>query len=220
LGGHDGGHDFDYAKAGCGKMIDRVSDKVLKKHTGKIWKEWLQILNKAGAKHWNHQEIVAFLKTKHKQSTWWRQVVANGFEVSTGKRIAGQSLKGTYSATITKSVGVDHKIAWKWICSLDGVNVWLRPMSPLKIKTGETFEIEGGIFGEIRTLKAPQRIRFSWQDLDWDKATVVQLNVFKRDKNKCLLVLSHEGLKTARQKAEMHARWRQTIEEIAQNLAI
>jgi len=196
-------------------MIDTVSDTSLKKHTGKIWKDWLAILTKAGAKNWSHQEIVAFLKTKHKQSNWWKQIIANGFEVSTGKRIAGQSLKGTYSATVTKSVRINQKVAWKWISSEAGIQTWLNPMSPLVLKKGETFEIEGGIFGEVRTLKVPERIRLSWRDLDWEKGTVVQLLVLKREKDRTMFAINHEGLKTARLKAEMRVHWRRVIEHIA-----
>lgn len=199
-------------------MIDTVSDTSIKKHSGKVWKDWIQILTKAGAKNWTHQEIVAFLKTKHKQSTWWRQIIANGFEVSTGKRIAGQSLKGTYSATITKSVAINHKVAWKLISSQEGLQIWLKPMSPMVLKKGEAFEIEGGIFGEVRTLKAPERIRLSWRDLDWEKGTVVQFQIHKKKEDKCLLVIQHDGLKTARLKAEMRTHWRNVIEEIAEIL--
>ena len=198
-------------------MIDTVSDASIKKHTGKIWQDWIQLLNKAGAQSWNHQEIVAFLKKKHKQGPWWQQIVANGYEVATGKRIAGQSLKGTYSATFTKSVAIEQKKIWQWCCSPEGMQVWLKPLSPVKIKKGATFEIAGGIFGEIRTVKTGERIRLSWKDLEWEKGTTVQLHVFKKPK-KSMIVIQHDGLRTARQKAEMRTYWRAIIEEMALKL--
>jgi activator of HSP90 ATPase len=201
-------------------MIDRVSDKALKKFTGKIWEEWIKILTKAGAKNWSHQEIVAYLKTKQKQTSWWRQVVANGFQVATGKRIAGQSLKGTYTCTLTKSVKLDHKKIWNWCVSPEGIEVWLKPMSPITITKGESFEIEGGVYGEIRTLKKFQRVRMSWREIDWEKGTTVQLHMHKRAKDKSMLSISHDGLRTARKKAEMRDYWRKVIDEMAARLSV
>ncbi len=196
-------------------MIDSISDVSLKKHTGKVWKDWIQILNQAGASSWSHQEIVAHLKKKHRQSLWWQQMIANGYEVTTGKRIAGQSLKGTYSATLTKSISVDQLKAWRWCISDEGIEVWLKPLSPVEISAGTSFEINGGVFGEIRTVKKNQRIRMTWCEPEWEKSTTVQLHVYKKAKGKSLLVIQHDGLKSARQKTEMRTYWRSTIEKMA-----
>jgi hypothetical protein len=42
----------------------RMSDEAVKAKTGKAWKEWFAILDKAGANKMNHQEIVKYLNAK------------------------------------------------------------------------------------------------------------------------------------------------------------
>lgn len=41
----------------------RMSDEAVKAKTGKTWKEWFTILDKAGATKMTHQEIVKLLNT-------------------------------------------------------------------------------------------------------------------------------------------------------------
>ncbi len=196
-------------------MLETISDKSLTKHTGRAWQEWISILNKAGAKNWDHRTIVAHLKTKHKQSAWWQQMIANGYEVSTGKRIAGQSLKGTYSATLTKTVPVSSQKVWRWLKSEQGIEFWLKPLSPLQLKPGEVYEVDGGIFGEVRTVKPGARIRLTWQDGEWEKHTVVQVSVYPRSEQKTMLVIQHDGLQTAKLKSDLRVYWRKIINEAA-----
>src|SRR4051812_34858442 len=97
------------------EKIGRVSAVSVHKGTGKDWDEWLKLLNQAGAKSWTHQEIVTFLKKKHKLSLWWQQGVTLGFELATGRRVEGQSLKGDYSVAITRSLPVSHRETWRFM---------------------------------------------------------------------------------------------------------
>ena len=53
----------------------RMSDEAVKAKTGKTWKEWFAILDKAGATKLTHQEIVKLLNTNHGVGPWWQQMV-------------------------------------------------------------------------------------------------------------------------------------------------
>jgi hypothetical protein len=68
----------------------RMSDEAVKAKTGKNWKEWFAILDKAGADKMNHQEIVKYLKTKQGVGPWWQQMVTVTYEVRTGHRDCGR----------------------------------------------------------------------------------------------------------------------------------
>src|SRR5689334_3953453 len=97
------------------ERIGRVSSTSVEKGTGKGWAEWLQILKRAGASNWTHQEIKAFLKKKYKLTPWWLQGVTYGFEVHSQRRVDGQSLKGDYSVTITKTVDASGSELWDFM---------------------------------------------------------------------------------------------------------
>src|SRR5665213_3902441 len=188
--------------------IGRVTAVSVKKGTGKDWDQWLKILNQAGAKSWSHQEIVAFLKKKYKLQAWWQQGVTHGFEVAVGRRIDGQSLKGEYGTVTTRTFPISAKRAWKLMTSPDGLALWLSPMSPFKIERGAQFECEGGIFGEVRTVKVPARARLTWQDTEWSKPSILQLNVVARGPSKSIVIIGHGELRTAQLQKQMREHWK------------
>ena len=46
------------------------SDAALRKATGRGWDEWIEVLTAAGAEHWSHKEIVAWLAANTDLSGW------------------------------------------------------------------------------------------------------------------------------------------------------
>jgi len=184
------------------------------KNTGKEWDEWVRLLNKNAAKNLTHQEIVALLKTKYKLGPWWQQAVTGGYEIHIGRRIEGQNIKGEYTVTSTKTFPVSQKTMWKLMTSPHGLEKWLAPLSPLEFRAKAGFEVRGGIYGSVRTLQAPKRARLSWQDDEWPKATVINLNIVARPGDKCIVALSHEGLKDRRLKEKMRDHWKSALDSL------
>lgn len=197
-------------------VINKITSNSVHKHTDKNWDQWIQILNKAGASNLTHKEIVLLLKNKYKLSAWWQQLVTSCYEVYIGRKIPGQNSKGHYQTTVTKVFHVDQKKLWKLIMSDLGVSIWLKPLSPVKILIKNQFECEGEIFGEFRTMLAPKRIRFTWQDSDWPQSTTVQIYLFQQGKNKTGIAFMHEKLKDLRAKNQMHAYWRNVLNELVE----
>ncbi|MEO5667472.1 MAG: hypothetical protein ABIR96_05395 [Bdellovibrionota bacterium] len=196
--------------------LGEVTSASVEKHTKKSWDRWIPILEKAGARAMEHAELVEFLANKHKLSPWWRQIVAMCFEIYSGKRIPGQNLKGKYTLTSTKALACDVKAAWLFILAEEGQRLWLNPLFPVTLIPGNHFETRDGIFGEVRTMKIARRLRMSWQDPDFEKATVLQLHFVPRPKGRCLVVFSHEGLVTARYKSALKEKWKKALQDIAE----
>jgi len=191
-----------------------VGSETLKKRTRKTWDQWVEVLDKAGARHWTFQETVAHLRKKHKVPGWWCQWVTIGYETAVGKRIPGRTLKGDYSIVITRTVRADHKKLWRFLASEKGIAIWLRPMSKFKLQIKETFETEAGVFGEIRTMMAPKRVRFTWQEVDWEKSTTVQMFLVPRENGTTILAFQHEKLRDGRLREPLRTYWKEIVEEI------
>ena len=64
----------------------RMSDEAVKAKTGKTWKEWFAVLDKAGAKKMTHPEIARYLNSEQGLPPWWQQMVT----VTTNRRAAGE----------------------------------------------------------------------------------------------------------------------------------
>jgi uncharacterized protein YndB with AHSA1/START domain len=200
------------------KKIGRVSTESVFKATQKHWDQWLAILERAGARNWTHAEIVAFLKTKHKLRPWWQQVVSLSYQISIGRRIEGQNAKGQYSLTVTKSLYADVKKTWKLLASKEGMELWLRPMYAVAVKAGNHFETQDGYFGEFRTMLKERRIRMTWQDPNWEKATVVQILLVGRPKEKSILVFTNDQIRDLKTQASLRKRWKDAVGEFASRL--
>lgn len=200
--------------------IGRVTSKSVRKHTDKEWHQWVQILAKAGADSWVHKDIAEFLVKKYKLSQWWCHIVATGYEVYIGRKIAGRNQKGEYQITVTKSLKVDGKKTWKFVSSPKGIAMWLAPMSKFALKPKSVYEREDGVYGEIRTMKAGHRIRLTWIDGDASEATtVVQVMVVHRaGRESSILCFQHEKLRDGRLKDVLRDHWRGILEAIAAEL--
>lgn len=196
------------------EYIGRVASKSVLKHTGKDWDQWVHILEQAGARAWIHKDIAAYLNKKYDLNWWWTHIVTTGYEVYIERKAAGRNLKGEYQITTTKTFKVDGKQVWKFMASSEGIQIWLAPMSKFQLSPKSVFEREDGIYGEIRTMKAPERVRFTWRDGDEGKPTVVQVFVSHRKNGTSILCFNHEKLTDGRIKEQLREHWRSVLEQI------
>src|ERR1700691_6235463 len=76
----------------------RMSDEAVKARTGKVWAEWFEILDQAGAKKWQHKEISAYLADSHQVGPWWTQMIAVPYEHARRIRQKFQKCDGEFAA--------------------------------------------------------------------------------------------------------------------------
>jgi len=103
--------------------IPKISDAAVKKATGKTWKQWFVLLDKAGAQRMKHIDIARFIhknylggdKNKNispdvaKSGGWWSQIATVEYERSRGLRAVNQnasgfnvSVHGTFAMPVSK----------------------------------------------------------------------------------------------------------------------
>lgn len=197
------------------EAIGTVSSKSVEERTGRTWDEWIDILDRKGASILTHKEIVSFLAKKYKAlNPWWQQQVTTGYEIHIGRKLPGRNAKGLFSMTATKTFPVDQKTLWKILTSKEGSRLWLKPMSDVDFIPKSTYEVEGGIFGEIRTMRAPERMRMTWHDSDWDKATIIQIYVIPRPGKKSIIALQQDGITSSQLKDQLRAYWHDALNEL------
>lgn len=199
--------------------IGKITAKSVLKYTGKNWNQWLEILDKSGARNWTHQEMTVFLRKKHKKvSLWWAHIVATGYEVYIGRKAPGRNEKGEYTVTVTKTFKIRAETLWKFLVSPRGIALWLAPLVNVKLAPKVFFEREDGIFGEIRTLKPGERIRFTWQEGDDSPRTVVQMQLVGRSNGTSILAFNHEKLTDGRAKEQIREHWKSALERVFEGL--
>ena len=91
-----------------------ISDAAVKAKTGKIWREWFTILDKAKASQMEHRGIAMLLREKHRLPAWWSQMITVGYEQAKGLRQTHQTKAGyrvSASRTLPVPIG-DLYLAW------------------------------------------------------------------------------------------------------------
>src|SRR4249920_761182 len=102
----------------------RLSDQAVQAKTGKNWKEWFAILDKAGAKKMTHQEIVKYLNAKQGVGPWWQQMVTVTYEQARGLRELHQKPQG-YEISVSRTINAPIASAYKYIAGNKTRASWL-----------------------------------------------------------------------------------------------
>jgi hypothetical protein len=170
----------------------RASDEAVKEKSGKTWEEWFKILDRAGAKEWEHKQISSYLFEKQKVSPWWSQMISVGYERERGIRQQFQKCDGEFSASGSRTVNVplaklyeawaDEKQRKKW---LPGVDM------------------------EVTTTKG-KYFRAKW---DGGKSRL-SVGFYARGPQKSQVAVDHEKLGNAKECAKMKAYWFEVLNRL------
>ena len=177
-------------------MSKRISDEAVKKSTGKIWKEWFSILNKSGAKKMEHKDIAKLLSNKYGISGWWSQMVTVQYEQEIKGRKKHEKPEGYQ---ISKSSTLQYSVT-KIFNSIN---------SPIKrIK----WLADPGII--ITKSTKNKSIRGKWID----KKTIVEFQLYPKDKNKTQLVVQHSKIKSSKEAEKMKSYWGKQLNNLKKYL--
>lgn len=119
--------------------IAGMSDDAVRAKTGKVWSEWVVVLDQAGATHMSHTQIAKHLHDVHELGSWWAQMVAVGYERIRGLRERGQSRDGVYECNKSRTYAVAVAVLFDAFANarrrarwLPGVTLSVRKATPHK----------------------------------------------------------------------------------------
>jgi hypothetical protein len=168
-----------------------VGSSAVKKATGRTWREWFAVLDKAGAAKLPHKEIARRLQRTHRLPDWWCQMVTVGYEQARGLRLKHQKTDGfEISVSRTIAAPVDRAFAaWREAAQREQ---WL-PRTPLS----------------IRKATPHKSIRILWGD-----DTLLSVNFWPKGPLKCQVVPQHGKLPTPEVAEKMKAYWSEKLEAL------
>jgi uncharacterized protein YndB with AHSA1/START domain len=174
------------------KQGPRMSDEAVKAKTGKTWKEWFAILDKAGAKKMSHQEIVIYLNTKQGVGPWWQQMVTVTYEQARGLREQHQKPAG-YQISVSRTVNAPLAKLFKSFANEKARNAWLD---------------EAGLI--IRKTIPAKSLRINWND----GQTNLEVSFLSKDDKKSQVVVQHSKLPDGKAAAKMKAYWAKALDRL------
>lgn len=173
-----------------------VGDDAVFKATGKTWKEWLAVLDRAGAKKMSHKEIVAVVREKHGIGPWWRQMVTVGYEQARGLRQKHEKPEG-FSISRSKTMNVPVEKLFKAWSNARLRAQWLA--DPLRISTST----------------ANKSLRIAWSA----DSTRVEVMFYPKGPEKTQMVVQHNKLPSAKKAASMKTFWTKAIKNLESMVA-
>src|SRR5262245_30841594 len=169
-----------------------MKDAAVAKKTGRTWKEWVSVLDRAGAAAWPHGRIAEHLHALG-VGDWWSQMVTVGYERIRGLRERGQRRDGTFELTKSKTYPVPVAELWK---AFMRCKEWL---------DGE----------KLRMSKATKHktMRMKWSD-----GTPVEAYFIEKSAAKSQLALSHRKLTSRADVARLRTYWAERLVKIGELL--
>lgn len=171
----------------------QMSDEAVKARTGKVWGEWFDILDQAGAKKWKHQEISAYLTDEHKVGPWWGQMIAVPYEHARGLREKFQKCSGEFSASGSRTLNVP-------IAKL--YDAWTNE------KLRGRWLPDGKI--EITTATRNKSLRAKWDD----GKSRLSVNFYAKGAGKCQAAVDHMKLANSKECARMKTYWFEALNRL------
>ena len=174
----------------------RMSDEAVQAKTGKTWKEWFAILDKAGAKKLTHQEIVKYLNTRQGVGPWWQQMVTVTYEQARGLREVHQK-PGGYEISVSRTINAPISKVYHAFANDKARNAWLP---------------EEGL--AVRKATPNKSMRVTWNDVK----TSLEISFLSKGDNKSQVVVQHSKLPNAKASTTMKAYWGKALDRLRASL--
>jgi Activator of Hsp90 ATPase homolog 1-like protein. len=174
----------------------RMSDEAVKAKTGKNWKQWFSLLDKAGAKKMTHQEIARYLSEKQGVPPWWCQMVTVTYEQQTGRRLNNERPDG-FQISVSRTVNAPLAKLYKSFATEKARTAWLG---------------ENGM--SVRKATPNKSMRVTWVD----QKTSLEINFYPKAADKSQVVVQHSKLDNASAASKMKTYWTKALDRMREVL--
>lgn len=174
----------------------KMSDDAVAAKTGKTWKEWFAIIDRAGGRKMTHQEIVKLLNSKHNVGPWWCQMVTVTYEQWAGLRQTHEKTDG-FQISVSRTVNTPIGLLYSSFDSESSRKEWLP---------------EDGLV--IRKATKNRSMRVTWKD----GKSSLEINFYPKDKDKSQVVVQHSKLPSASSAAKMKTYWSKALDRLRASL--
>jgi hypothetical protein len=168
-----------------------ISTASVKKATGKTWRDWLVLLDEAGAAKLPHKDIARWLQQNHRMADWWAQMVAVGYEQARGLRAKHEKPDG-FEISVAKTIAAPVGRAFAAWREASLREQWL-PHTPLT----------------VRKATPHKSIRILWGD-----DTLLSVNFWPKGSLKCQVVPQHAKLPSPEAAEKMKTYWAEKLEDL------
>ena len=130
----------------------------------------------------------------------------------------GKTKEAGWQIGVSITVPIPVGDVWDWLVSPEGLATWLGAGVAFDGEKGENYETDAGTRGELRSFRPLDRIRLTWQPLDWDHDTTVQIALDDKV-DRARFVFHQERLADAEERTRQRDHWKAVSEQVKRSLA-
>lgn len=194
----------------------RIGDQTVRRRTGRGWEEWFRLLDRWGAVERDHAAIARYMEEAHGVSGWWAQTVAVEYERERGLRERGQASSGDYQVSVQRTLPIGSRELWAWMTEAQAMESWLG--GAIELAEGSAFELPGGGAGEVRVVRAGERLRLFLRLPELQSRSTLEVTLMPSGEARTALRFQHRQLATAAERDRMRERWRAAVGRIADGM--
>jgi uncharacterized protein YndB with AHSA1/START domain len=130
----------------------------------------------------------------------------------------GQTKGAGWEIGVSRTVPFPIEEVWAFLTSAVGSAVWLGAGVQRLDEPGTAYETEDGTVGEIRSFRPRDRVRLTWQPVDWDHASTVQVTVSGGAGDRTRITLHQERLADAAERERQRTHWQGVMDALVATL--
>lgn len=178
------------------KPAGSIGDDAVRAKTGKTWKQWFAILDKAGADKMAHRDIATWLHQDQGVGSWWCQMVTVEYEKARGLRAQHERPDG-YQISRSKTLSVPVSNVYR---------AWSDARTRARWLKDSDFE--------VRKATAGKSMRITWVD----GKTSVEVAFYPKGTGRSQVVVQHSKLADAKLAERMKTYWSESLDRLQKTL--
>jgi hypothetical protein len=176
--------------------LSGMADATIHAKTGRTWKQWVAILDRADAATMSHGKIAALVASTYNVDGWWAQSVTVGYERIKGLRVVGQRRDGSYEANKSRTFRVPVDALFEAWANARVRKRWL-----------------DGKVGKVRTATAPKSMR-----LDGEDRSIVVVLFTAKGASKSVVAVQHTKVRDREMADRLKQYWSDRLDALAEVL--
>ena len=129
----------------------------------------------------------------------------------------GKTKDAGWQIGVSITVPIPVGDVWDFLVSSEGLSTWLGAGVGFEGEKGESYQTNEGTRGELRGFRPLDRIRLTWQPVDLDHDTTVQIALDDKG-DRTRIVFHQERLADAEERERQRDHWKSIAAEVASRL--
>jgi len=195
-------------------LVSSVFKRDVKEATGIAWEEWTAKLDGSVDVCRSHDQLKHHLRESFRLSEEWAEWLAVMYGQRLGRIPVGVTKDAGVQIGVRRTIPGDPEWLWHFLLSPQGLSLWIGNDAAFTAEKGFTFRSRNGVTGKLTVVQPFKKLRMTWQRLEWEKASRLQITLLPAKNGKTTVAIHQEMLEDVYIRELMRRHWSETLHRI------